>query len=40
MITRRAPSEAVLIKLTIAGWGVLFSLMALGLYNDITRLIG
>jgi len=40
MITRRAPSEAVLIKLTIAGWGVLFSLMALGLYNDITRLMG
>ena len=40
MITKRAPSEAVLIKLTIAGWGVLFSLMALGLYNDITRLMG
>jgi len=40
MITRRAPSEAVLIKLTIAGWGLLFSLMALGLYNDITRLMG
>lgn len=40
MITRRAPSEWVLVKLTIAGWVVLFSLMGLGLYNDITRLVG
>jgi len=39
-ITRKAPSEAVLIKLTIAGWVVLFSLMGLGLYNDINRLMG
>ncbi len=40
LITRRAPSEAVLINLTIAGWVVLFGLMGLGLYNDINRLIG
>ena len=40
MITRRAPSEAVLIKLTIGGWVILFSLMGLGLFNDITRLMG
>ncbi len=40
MITRRAPSEAVLIKLTIVGWVMLFSLMGLGLFNDITRLMG
>lgn len=40
MITRRVPSEAVLINLTIAGWVVLFSLMGLGLFNDITRLMG
>lgn len=40
MITRRAPSDAVLIKLTLAGWVALFSLMGLGLYNDITRLLG
>ncbi|MDD2789558.1 MAG: RIP metalloprotease RseP [Sulfurimonas sp.] len=40
MIARRAPSEAVLVKLTIAGWVALFSLMGLGLYNDITRLLG
>lgn len=39
-ITRRAPSEAVLINLTIAGWVILFSLMGLGLYNDINRLMG
>ena len=40
LITRKAPSEAVLIKLTIAGWVILFSLMGLGLYNDINRLMG
>ncbi|MBU1658832.1 RIP metalloprotease RseP [bacterium] len=40
LISRRIPSEAVIIKLTIAGWVVLFSLMGLGLYNDINRLIG
>lgn len=39
-ITKHAPSEAVLIKLTIAGWVFLFSLMGLGLYNDINRLMG
>lgn len=39
-VTRKAPSEAVLIKLTIAGWVILFSLMGLGLYNDINRLMG
>ncbi|MFA6136601.1 MAG: RIP metalloprotease RseP [Sulfurimonas sp.] len=39
-ISRRIPSEAVIIKLTIAGWVLLFSLMGLGLYNDINRLIG
>ena len=40
MITRNAPSEKVLINLTIAGWVVLFSLMGLGLFNDISRLMG
>lgn len=39
MVTRRAPSEAVLMKLTIAGWGILLGLMSLGLYNDINRLL-
>ncbi|MDD3835502.1 MAG: RIP metalloprotease RseP [Sulfurimonas sp.] len=40
LIFKRAASDAVLIKLTIAGWVVLFSLMGLGLYNDINRLMG
>jgi len=40
MITKRAPSEAVLIKLTIVGWVMLFGLMGLGLFNDINRLMG
>ncbi len=40
LITKRMPSEKVLINLTIAGWVVLFSLMGLGLFNDITRLMG
>ncbi len=39
MITRRAPSEAILVKLTIIGWGLLLGLMTLGLYNDINRLM-
>ncbi len=39
LITRRAPSEAMLVRLTVAGWVVLFGLMGLGLYNDINRLI-
>ena len=39
-IFRREVSEAIMIKLTIAGWVILFSLMGLGIYNDINRLIG
>ncbi len=39
MITRRVPSEAILVKLTIIGWGLLLGLMTLGLYNDINRLM-
>jgi len=38
-IFRREVSESVMIKLTIAGWIILFSLMGLGVYNDINRLI-
>ncbi len=38
-ITRKAVSEAVMIKLTLAGWVVLFGLMGLGLYNDINRMM-
>jgi len=39
LIFRREASEAVIIKLTIAGWVILFSLMGLGLFNDINRLM-
>ncbi|MBI3873415.1 MAG: RIP metalloprotease RseP [Arcobacter sp.] len=37
LITRRKPSQKILINLTIGGWIILFGLMALGLYNDINR---
>lgn len=39
-IFRREASEAIIIKLTIAGWAILVSLMGLGIYNDINRLMG
>ncbi len=37
LITRRKPSQRILINLTIGGWVILLGLMALGLYNDINR---
>ena len=37
---KKEVSDAIMIKLTIAGWAILFSLMGLGLFNDINRLIG
>ena len=37
MVTKKAPSEKVLVQLTIGGWIVLFGIMGLGLYNDINR---
>jgi regulator of sigma E protease len=40
LITRRVPSEAILIRLTVAGWVILIGLMTLGLYNDFNRLLG
>jgi len=40
MLFKRAPTEKVLINLTIGGWILLFGLMGLGLYNDINRLVG
>ena len=39
MIARRAPSEAVLYRLTVLGWALLLGLMSLGLYNDLNRLM-
>lgn len=40
LVFRREASEQVIIKLTIAGWVILFGLMGLGLFNDINRLVG
>ena len=39
LIFRREASEWVIVKLTIAGWVILFSLMGLGIFNDISRLM-
>ena len=39
LITKRAPSEVVLVRLTVAGWAILLGLMGLGLYNDINRIL-
>jgi regulator of sigma E protease len=39
MITRHTPSDAAFIRITIMGWVMLGSLMLLGIYNDINRLI-
>jgi regulator of sigma E protease len=40
MITGRPPSENVYAKMTYAGWGILLSLMAFTIINDILRLSG
>ena len=40
LFTNKEPSEAILYRLTVAGWVLLFALMGLGLYNDINRLMG
>jgi len=39
LFAKKPPSEKVLYYLTIGGWVILASLMFLGLYNDINRLI-
>ena len=40
MLRGKAPSEKVLYQLTLIGWMILFSLMFIGLYNDINRILG
>ncbi|BCD62485.1 regulator of sigma E protease [Nitratiruptor sp. YY08-26] len=40
LITKRPPSEEMLLRLTYMGWIFLIGLMGLGLYNDINRLMG
>jgi len=39
MVTGKAPNEEIAYRLTLIGWAVLLSVMLLGLYNDIHRLI-
>jgi regulator of sigma E protease len=39
MITKRKPSDKVLVALTVGGWVILLGLMSLGVYNDIIRLL-
>jgi len=40
MFFKKELNENIMIKLTIAGWVFLAGLMLLGIYNDITRLVG
>ena len=40
MATGRSASEQTMMYMTIIGWAILISLMMLGLYNDINRLLG
>jgi len=39
-IRRKSPAPATLYYMTLAGWGLLISLMVLGLYNDLNRFLG
>ena len=40
MLTGKTASEKAMMYITMVGWAMLLSLMLLGLYNDINRLIG
>jgi regulator of sigma E protease len=40
MFTGKSASEQTMMYMTIIGWAILISLMMLGLYNDINRLLG
>ena len=40
MITKRKPNEEIMYRLTLMGWAILLTMMLIGLYNDITRLLG
>jgi len=40
LITKKPASDEIMLKLTLIGWGLLLSLMLLGLYNDINRFLG
>jgi len=40
LITKKPANEEIMWKLTLFGWALLLSLMLLGFYNDINRLLG
>ncbi len=40
LITKKPANDKIMFKLTLFGWALLLSLMLLGLYNDINRLLG
>jgi regulator of sigma E protease len=40
LITQKAPSMEAMYRFTIVGWVILLSLMFIGLFNDINRLMG
>lgn len=40
IITKKAPSEKILYKLTVAGWILLLSLMVFTIFNDLYRMAG
>lgn len=37
LITKKRANDDIMLRLTLLGWGILLSLMLLGLYNDINR---
>jgi len=39
MITKKTPNEEIMYRLTLLGWGILLSMMIIGVYNDINRII-
>ncbi len=39
-IFKKELNEQIMVKLTIAGWAILGSLMIIGIFNDINRLLG
>ncbi len=40
MLRGKAPSDNAMYYITLVGWAILISLMLLGLYNDVNRLLG
>jgi len=40
LISKKAPSDMIMYRFTLAGWAILLGLMFIGLYNDISRLMG